>query len=73
MIDRQVRIDAALERRGWSPHLRTRIERLLDGVDDRTRLRCCDSGCFVCNREVLRLLDEIESTHPPGDLASGLR
>jgi hypothetical protein len=57
---RRVRIEAALGRRNYSPILAERIERLLDGVEDRTRLRCCNSGCFVCAQELLAILDEVE-------------
>lgn len=59
-MDRAARIDQALARRNYSPVLRARIERLLDGVEDRTRLRCCNSGCFVCVQELLAILAEVE-------------
>jgi hypothetical protein len=59
-MDRAARIDLALAKRNYSPVLRTRIERLLDGVEDRTRLRCCNSGCFVCVQELLAILAEVE-------------
>ena len=60
-MDRAARIDAALARRHYSPALRGRIERLLDGHEDRRRLRCCNSGCYVCSTTVLEILVEIES------------
>jgi len=66
-MDRAVRIDLALAKRNYSPVLRERIERLLDGVEDRTRLRCCNSGCFVCVQELLAILAEVEG----GEAASG--
>lgn len=59
-MDRVARIDQALARRNYSPVLRSRIERLLDGVEDRARLRCCNSGCFVCVQELLAILAEVE-------------
>jgi hypothetical protein len=61
-MDRTTRIDLALAKRNYSPALRQRIERLLDGEEDRTRLRCCNSGCFVCVQELLAIVDEIEGT-----------
>lgn len=59
-MDRATRIDQALARRNYSPVLRQRIERLLDGVEDRERLRCCNSGCFVCVQELKAILAEVE-------------
>ena len=64
-MDRPARIDAALARRNYAPHLRERIERLLDGEEDRTRLRCCNSGCFVCAQQLLDILAEVEAAGPP--------
>ena len=65
-MDRATVIEAALVRRNLAGHLRRRIERLLDGVEDRTRLRCCNSGCFVCTDELLAVVIEIESElHKP--------
>ncbi|HEX3135331.1 MAG TPA: hypothetical protein VHX44_17325 [Planctomycetota bacterium] len=66
-MDRAARIDLALAKRSYSPVLRGRIERLLDGVEDRARLRCCNSGCFVCVQELLAILAEVEG----GEAASG--
>jgi hypothetical protein len=60
MMDRAARIAQALAKRNYSPVLCTRIERLLDGVEDRNRLRCCNSGCFVCVQELLAILAEVE-------------
>ncbi len=60
-MDRRARIDQALARRNYSPVLRHRIESLLDGVEDRNRLRCCNSGCFVCVQELLAILAEVEA------------
>lgn len=60
-MDRGVLIEAALARRNYSPALRERIERLLDGREDRSRLRCCGSGCFVCSQELLGILSEVET------------
>ena len=59
-MDRAARIDAALARHNFGAHLRPRIERLLDGTEDRNRLRCCNSGCFVCVEELKQSLTEIE-------------
>lgn len=60
-MDRAVLIEAALVRRNLASHLRRRIERLLDGLEDRARLRCCNSGCFVCTDELLAVLMEVEA------------
>ena len=57
---RDALIEAALARRKYSPVLKRRIEFLLDGVEDRTRLRCCNSGCFVCSQELLNIVSEVE-------------
>jgi len=59
-MDRAARIDQALAKRNYSPVLRLRIEKLLDGIEDRARLRCCNSGCFVCVQELLAILAEVE-------------
>jgi hypothetical protein len=59
-MDRAARIDAALARHNFGAQLRPRIERLLDGTEDRARLRCCNSGCFVCVEELKLILTEIE-------------
>lgn len=59
--DRGALIEAALERRNYSPVLRRRIEFLLDGVEDRARLRCCNSGCFVCSQRLLEIVAEVEA------------
>ncbi len=66
-MDRAARIDHALAKRNYSPVLRVRIERLLDGVEDRERLRCCNSGCFVCVQELKAILAEVEG----GETATG--
>ena len=66
MMDRGARIEAALARRNYSAALRARIVRLLDGHEDRTRLHCCNSGCFVCAQELLDIVAEVEA----GDSAS---
>ena len=60
-MDRATRIDQALAKRNYSPVLRERIERLLDGQEDRARLRCCNSGCFVCVQQLLEILAEVEA------------
>ena len=62
--DRGALIEAALARRNYSPILRRRVEFLLDGVEDRNRLRCCNSGCFVCSRELLAIVTEVEAALP---------
>lgn len=62
--ERSRRIHAALARRRFSPILKPRIEALLDGREDRARLRCCNSGCFVCVRELLAILTEVETGVP---------
>ena len=54
-------IDEALERHQFGAHLRPRIERLLDGVEDRRRLSCCNSGCVVCVEKLQVMLFEIET------------
>jgi hypothetical protein len=59
------RIEAALAKRSFSPVLKPRIEALLDGREDRSRLRCCHSGCFVCVQELLGILAEVESAEEP--------
>jgi hypothetical protein len=59
-MDRTDCILAALKKRSFSPVLRERIERLLDGREDRTRMRCCNSGCFVCVKELNAIIKEIE-------------
>lgn len=58
---RDALIEAALAKRNYSPVLKRRIEFLLDGVEDRTRLRCCNSGCFVCSQELLNIVNEVEA------------
>ena len=60
-MDRRALIEAALLRRNYAAHLVERIERLLDGVEDRRRLRCCASGCFVCNQVLLTVVAEVEA------------
>ena len=62
--DRGALIEAALARRNYSPVLRRRIEFLLDGVADRSRLRCCNSGCFVCSQSLLEIVAEVEAALP---------
>jgi hypothetical protein len=64
-------IDAALARRNYAPELAPRIERLLDGVEDRARLRCCNSGCYVCAQELLAILGEVESGMKAGQTTPG--
>jgi len=59
-MDRDALITAALAKRNYSANLHVRIERLLDGVDDRKRLFCCNSGCFVCTRELLAIVEDVE-------------
>lgn len=56
-------IDVVLARRNLSPVLVPRIRRLLEGQEDRQRLRCCHSGCFVCVEELKSVLTELEN--PP--------
>ncbi len=65
-MDRRALIEAALLRRNYAAHLVERIERLLDGVEDRRRLRCCASGCFVCNQVLLTVVAEVEAGLHPG-------
>ena len=60
-MDRAAIIDAALARRNFGPQLRPRIEGLLDGREDRARLSCCNSGCFVCVEDVKKILTEVEA------------
>lgn len=60
-MDRRAAIETALARRNYSAALAERIERLLDGREDRTRLRCCSSGCFVCAQQLLAILAEVEA------------
>ena len=59
---REAIIDEALARWNFGPQLRPRIERLLDGREDRARLSCCNSGCFVCVEDVKKILAEVEAT-----------
>jgi len=59
-MDRAARIQEALARRNFSPYLGERIADLLDGREDRARLSCCHSGCFVCVLELQAILGEIE-------------
>jgi hypothetical protein len=54
-------IDAALARRNYARELIPRIEGLLDGREDRNRLHCCNSGCYVCAQELLAILGEVEA------------
>lgn len=61
MVD-EARIEAVLERRNLSPILLPRIQRLLDGREDRNRLRCCHSGCFVCVEDLKAVLAELETS-----------
>jgi hypothetical protein len=60
-VERRARILIALDQRGYAPGLADRIENLLDGREDRTRLRCCSSGCFVCMQELLKIVAEVEA------------
>jgi bacterioferritin-associated ferredoxin len=60
-MERQAIIDEALAKRSYSPRLRPRIERLLDGVEDRRQLHCCSSGCFVCTETLREILAEVEA------------
>ena len=59
-MDRAALIDVALAKRNYAAGLRGRVERLLDGVEDRARLQCCNSGCFVCVQELLAIVTEVE-------------
>lgn len=70
-VERERLIEAALARRRFSPILKPRIEALLDGREDRARLRCCNSGCFVCARELRAIVDEVESGVPVAAPARG--
>jgi hypothetical protein len=54
-------IERALAKRNYASELEPRIERLLDGIEDRRRLHCCSSGCFVCVQQLLAILDEVEA------------
>jgi hypothetical protein len=58
---RDALIEAALAKRRYSPVLKQRIENLIDGIEDRRRLHCCSSGCFVCAKELLAIVDEVEA------------
>jgi len=60
-MDRPALIEAALAKRNFSSVLAPRFERLLDGVEDRSRLRCCNSGCYVCVKLIHAVLDEVEA------------
>jgi len=64
IMDRAARIEAALAKRNFSSELAPRFERLLDGIEDRTRLRCCNSGCYVCVKQIHAVLDEVEAGLP---------
>jgi len=65
-VDRAALIEAALARRNYSSALSARIERLLDGVEDRRRLNCCGSGCAVCAQELLAIVAEVEGVAKVG-------
>ena len=69
-MDRAARIDAALAKRNYSAALRTRIACLLDRSEDRARLHCCNSGCFVCAQELLDIVAEVEAGEGPGGCAA---
>ena len=58
---RQQAIEAALAKRNYASELLPRIERLLDGIEDRRRLQCCNSGCYVCVQLLLMILAEVEA------------
>jgi len=60
-MDRADLIEAALAKRNFSSVLAPRFERLLDGVEDRARLRCCNSGCYVCVKLIHAVLAEVEA------------
>jgi len=60
-MDRADLIEAALAKRNFSSVLAPRFERLLDGVEDRARLRCCNSGCYVCVKQIHAVLNEVEA------------
>jgi hypothetical protein len=60
-MERAAAISRALERRQFAAELAPRIERLLDGIEDRARLRCCSSGCYVCVQQILAVLAEVEA------------
>ena len=70
-MDRAARIEAALAKRNYSAALCARIVRLLDGLEDRTRLKCCSSGCFVCAQELLDIVAEVEAGEQSGSSAAG--
>ena len=55
-----------LERRGWHPGLQGWIEDLCAGREDRTRLRCCRSGCLVCKQEILAIVAKVEAAKAAG-------
>jgi hypothetical protein len=69
--DRSARIESALARRNYSPAMRDRIERLLDGREDRDRLRCCNSGCYVCANELRAIIAELENDAGPATVVRG--
>ena len=60
-MERCAVIEEALAKRSYSPRLRARIERLLDGVEDRRQLHCCNSGCFGCTHTLQEILNEVEA------------
>ncbi len=60
-MERCAIIDEALAKRSYSPRMRARIERLLDGIEDRRHLHCCNSGCFVCTHTLQEILAEVEA------------
>lgn len=64
-MDRLEAIRQAVDRRGWHPVVGERVARLLDGREDRARLRCCGSGCLVCVLELRRALAEVEAAGAP--------
>lgn len=70
-MERAEAIRVALERRQFAAELAPRIERLLDGIEDRRRLRCCNSGCYVCVQQLLAVLQEVEAATAPATRATG--
>lgn len=61
MADRAEVIITCLKERGLTPHLRPRIEALLDGREDRERLHCCHGGCYVCVFELKAVVEQVET------------
>jgi hypothetical protein len=60
MPNRDELITISLKRHNLAQWVKPRIDALLDGKEDRTRLSCCNGGCFVCVYDLLAVVHEVE-------------